>query len=120
MSFNAPVLDAQLRQSLVTVRSLGRRELTVCSVAADRVNIDRLGMLHPSLRARIEAEGGIPVLSHWFESSVPGLYFVGITSLRAFGPLFRFVAGCGAAHKFNSRSTLAIVAEMYILRQCLT
>ncbi len=62
-----------------------------------RVNIDRLGMLHPSLRAEIEAEGGVPVLSHWFEASVPGLYFVGITSLRAFGPLNRFVAGCGAA-----------------------
>jgi hypothetical protein len=28
---------------------------------------------------------------------VPGLYFVGISSLRAFGPLYRFVAGCGAA-----------------------
>jgi FAD-dependent urate hydroxylase len=28
---------------------------------------------------------------------VPGLYFIGLTSLRAFGPLYRFVAGCGAA-----------------------
>jgi predicted ATP-grasp superfamily ATP-dependent carboligase len=37
MSIDALVLDAQLRQSLVTVRSLGRRELTVCAVAADRV-----------------------------------------------------------------------------------
>src|SRR6266550_6982468 len=38
MSINALVLDAQLRQSLVTVGSLGRRELTVCAVAtADRV-----------------------------------------------------------------------------------
>jgi cation diffusion facilitator CzcD-associated flavoprotein CzcO len=62
-----------------------------------RVNLDRLAMLHPSLRAEIQSERGIPELSHWFESSVPGLYFVGITSLRGFGPLYRFVAGCGAA-----------------------
>jgi thioredoxin reductase len=62
-----------------------------------RVNIDRVTMLDPSLRAEIETDGGFPVLSHWFEASVPGLYFVGITSLRAFGPLYRFVAGCGAA-----------------------
>jgi hypothetical protein len=62
-----------------------------------RVNINRLSMIHPSLRAEIEVDEGIPVLSHWFEASVPGLYFVGITSLRAFGPLYRFVAGCPAA-----------------------
>ncbi len=62
-----------------------------------RVDIDRLTMIHPSLRADIATDGGSPVLSHWFESSVPGLYFVGLTSLRAFGPLYRFVAGCGAA-----------------------
>lgn len=62
-----------------------------------RVDFNRLTMIHPSLRAQIETDGAIPILSHWFESSVPGLYFVGLTSLRAFGPLYRFVAGCGAA-----------------------
>ncbi len=61
------------------------------------VDINRLTMIHPLLRAKIATDRGSPVLSHWFESSVPGLYFVGLTSLRAFGPLYRFVAGCGAA-----------------------
>ena len=54
-------------------------------------------MIHPSLRAQIRTDLAIPVLNSRFESSVPGLYFVGISSLRAFGPLYRFVAGCGAA-----------------------
>src|SRR6266550_297634 len=54
-------------------------------------------MIHRSLRAAIETDRTIPILTHWFESSVPGLYFVGLTSLRAFGPLYRFLAGCGAA-----------------------
>src|SRR5207253_7568577 len=61
------------------------------------VDVNRLTMIHPSVRATIATDRGSPVLNHWFESSVPGLYFVGLTSLRAFGPLYRFVAGCGAA-----------------------
>src|SRR5438309_8120319 len=61
------------------------------------VDISKLTMIHPSLRAEIKTDRAIPILSHWFESSVPGLYFVGLTSVRAFGPLYRFVAGCGAA-----------------------
>jgi hypothetical protein len=59
-----------------------------------RVNLNRMTMLDPGLRAEIASDAGVPVLSSSFESSVPGLYFVGLASLRAFGPLFRFVAGC--------------------------
>src|SRR5439155_24069051 len=62
-----------------------------------KVDITKLTMIDPSLRAEIKTDRAIPSLSHWFESSVPGLFFVGLTSLRAFGPLYRFVAGCGAA-----------------------
>ncbi len=62
-----------------------------------KVDLSRLTMIHPSLRAQIRTDLAIPVLNSRFESSVPGLYFVGISSLRAFGPLYRFVAGCGAA-----------------------
>jgi len=68
------------------------------------VDIDKLTMIHPSLRAEIATDRAIPVLSHWFESSVPGLYFIGLTSLRAFGPLYRFVAGCGAAARRVAKS----------------
>src|SRR2546427_10582169 len=69
-----------------------------------KVDISRLTMMHPALRAEIKTEMAIPILSHWFESSVAGLYFVGITSFRAFGPLFRFVAGCGAAGRRVAKS----------------
>ena len=62
-----------------------------------RVDVARLTMIHPSLLAEIQTEMATPVLSSSFESSVPGLYFVGVTSMRAFGPLYRFVAGCKAA-----------------------
>lgn len=62
-----------------------------------RVDLACLPMLHPSLQARIRHDNSIPLLDGHFGASVPGIYFIGLTSLRAFGPLFRFVAGCGAA-----------------------
>ena len=75
------------------------------------VDITKLTMIHPSLRAEIKTDKAIPILSHWFESSVPGLYFVGLTSVRAFGPLYRFVAGCGAAARRVASSVARECAE---------
>ena len=69
-----------------------------------QVNIDRLTMIAPSLRTAIATDRAIPLLNAWFESTVPGLYFVGLTSLRAFGPLYRFVAGCDATARRVARS----------------
>jgi cation diffusion facilitator CzcD-associated flavoprotein CzcO len=61
------------------------------------VNLERLYMIDPALRAQIKTDRGVPELSHWFESSVPGLYFIGLTALHDFGPLYRFVVGAKAA-----------------------
>jgi pyridine nucleotide-disulfide oxidoreductase len=68
-----------------------------------KVDADKLPMIHPSLREAIRTDGGVPLLNHSFESTVPGLYFIGLTALRAFGPLYRFVAGCGAAARRVTR-----------------
>jgi len=68
-----------------------------------RVDLDRLTPLRP-LRSRIHADKSIPTLNARFESSVRGLYFVGLPSLRAFGPVFRFVAGCDASARRVSRA----------------
>ncbi len=76
------------------------------------VDISKLMMIHPSLLAEIKTDMAVPILSHWFESSVPGLYFIGLTSLRAFGPLYRFVAGCGAA----ARRVATSVARQHVRR----
>ncbi len=61
------------------------------------VRLSRLNMVHPALRAQVQTETDIPQLSSSFESSVPGLYFIGLTSLRSFGPLYRFVVGAKAS-----------------------
>ena len=56
-------------------------------------DVDRLSFLDPALRSRLRRIEDAPWLSRHFESSVPGLYFVGPVSAFSSGPLFRFVAG---------------------------
>ena len=54
----------------------------------------------PYLRAlisHIAVADGFPVLDENFESSVPGLYFVGFAASRDFGPFFGFTKACPAA-----------------------
>lgn len=72
------------------------RELVVDHVIGGtgyRVSLDRLKFLDDELRSQIQAVDGTPQLSRFFESSVPGLYFVGVASANSFGPLTRFAYG---------------------------
>ena len=59
------------------------------------VDLDRLCFLSPTLRQRIRCTEKAPALSPNFESSVPGLYFVGLAAANTFGPLLRFACGAG-------------------------
>jgi thioredoxin reductase len=61
-----------------------------------RVDIKKLPMLHSSILPEILTYQGAPVLSSYFESSIPGLYFAGISSVSSCGPLYRFVVGTDA------------------------
>jgi|HubBroStandDraft_5_1064220.scaffolds.fasta_scaffold10477_3 thioredoxin reductase len=58
-----------------------------------RVALERLRFLDDGLRKQIRAAEDTPVLNRFFESSVPGLYFVGVASANSFGPLTRFAYG---------------------------
>ena len=62
-----------------------------------RLNIKRLALLGNSILPHIQDYNGAPVLSNRFESSVPGLYFVGFSSFNSCGAYYRFVVGTGAA-----------------------
>jgi hypothetical protein len=57
------------------------------------VDVDSLAFLDPGLLGHIRVHERSPRLSANFESSVPGLYFIGPLSAMSFGPLFRFVVG---------------------------
>lgn len=78
-----------------------------------RVNIWNLPMLSPALVSRIRTYRDAPVLNSHFESSVPGLYFVGISSVSSFGPFYRFVVGTAAAAQ---RVTDAVVRRHALVR----
>jgi cation diffusion facilitator CzcD-associated flavoprotein CzcO len=73
-----------------------------------RVDLSRYEFLAPGLLAALGRVNGLPVLSRAFESTVPGLHFIGAPAAWTHGPLMRFVAGAG----FASRSIVrAIVAR---------
>ena len=88
--------------------ALGSSDGTRCTLVADHLiagtgyhpDIRRLDFLSPILRAQLRTAGDAPVLSHNFESSVAGLYFVGLAAANAFGPALRFALGAG----FTSRT----------------
>jgi thioredoxin reductase len=65
----------------------------VIAATGYRVDLERLGLLDPELSAQIATVARTPVLSNYFESSVPNLYFVGATAANSFGPVLRFAYG---------------------------
>ena len=56
-------------------------------------DVSRLRFLSESLRRSIRTHGRMPMVNGGFESSVPGLYFVGPPAVDSFGPLMRFMVG---------------------------
>jgi FAD-dependent urate hydroxylase len=72
-----------------------------------RIDIARLGILAPELMAAIATDDGSPVLAGGYESSVPGLHFVGSAAVRSYGPLLRFVWGAGYAARTVTRFVCA-------------
>lgn len=58
-----------------------------------RADVARLPFLGPGLRSEIRTLASTPVLTRRFESSVPGLYFLGLSAATSFGPMMRFMYG---------------------------
>jgi thioredoxin reductase len=91
------------RVSLEIKDSTGARETLVADhvIAATgyKIDLQRLTFLHRDLLAGIRSAGQSPVLSSNFETSVPGLYFVGATAANTLGPLMCFVFGTRFAAK---------------------
>ena len=58
-----------------------------------RVNIARYDFLSPILHKHLQLIDGFPDLGAAFESSVPGLHFLGAPAAWSYGPLMYFVSG---------------------------
>jgi thioredoxin reductase len=61
------------------------------------VDVGGYSFLQTPLLGLISRQNGYPLLNTKFESSVPGLYFVGAPAALTMGPLMRFVAGTSFA-----------------------
>jgi thioredoxin reductase len=75
----------------------------VIAATGYRVNLQRLQFLHPDLRKQMATVEDVPILDRNFQTSVPGLFFVGLASSNSFGPLCRFAYGAKFTAKRLSR-----------------
>ncbi len=89
---------------------LGEEDLLIDHVIAAtgyRPGMSRLRFLDADLLGRIDETDGTPILDRTFQSSVPGLYFVGFPAGLSFGPVMRFVYGTAFAARQVGRALRA-------------
>ncbi len=67
------------------------------------VDIRRYGFLSPDILRGLRITDGYPELSTGFESSWPGLHFIGATAVHSYGPLCRFVSGTDFSARFLTK-----------------
>jgi thioredoxin reductase len=81
----------------------------VISATGYQTSISRMGFIDEALRRQLHQVEDTPVLSSYFETSVPGLYMVGLASANSFGPLTRFAYGAKFTAKHISKHLVAKV-----------
>ena len=96
---SADIQDGRVHLHLRATDGTQREILTEHIIAATgyKVDLGRLTFLSTEVRSELKVVEGTPVLSPTFESSVPGLYFVGTAASNSFGPVMRFAFGAGFA-----------------------
>lgn len=111
LSLGSTIESAHL-QGKEVVLHLRREDGSTKQIAADhviaatgyKVRIDSLKFLSTDIRSKINAVEQTPVLSPEFESSVPGLYFIGVSASNSFGPVMRFAFGAEFAARTVNRA----------------
>jgi cation diffusion facilitator CzcD-associated flavoprotein CzcO len=99
MHLNTNVVRASANNGRISLQlSDGQKNQTVTfdhviAATGYKVDVERLGLLDAGLRKQIRYTDKSPLLSAHFESSAPGLYFVGVASANTFGPVMRFAFG---------------------------
>jgi hypothetical protein len=104
-NLTANVLEGKV-QLLFLDRGCQRMEYLVDHVIAAtgyKADVRRLRFLSQSIQEQLRTIGDAPELSSYFESSVPGLYFVGLASANSFGPMMRFAFGAAYTSRLLAR-----------------
>ena len=100
VSTGRSVLSATARGNQVELKlSDGSDRLVdhVLMATGYRVDVRKYEFLSGFLRSSLRLIDGHPVLGQGFESSIPGLHFLGAPAAWSYGPLMRFVAGADFA-----------------------
>jgi hypothetical protein len=90
--------EASAGRAVLRLRSANgdeRRIETEHVIAATgyRADVRRLALLGTGIVSQLTLLNSVPKLSSHFESSIPGLFFVGPAAVESFGPVLRFACG---------------------------
>ncbi|MGI5171311.1 NAD(P)-binding domain-containing protein [Spirillospora sp. CA-253888] len=89
--------EADGRAVVTTVSEHGHPQIVtadhVIAATGFTVDVDKITVLSPEIRDRLHRLYRSPKLGSHFQSSMPGLYFAGLTAAASFGPVMRFVHG---------------------------
>jgi len=81
----------------------------VIAATGYRPDIRRMPFLGAGITSHLRLSNNVPALSSHFESSVPGLFFVGASAVESFGPVLRFACGAKfAANRLSNHLTRAL------------
>lgn len=106
------IADASVENGRVRLRLSGEPGTLdvdhVIAATGYHVDLRRLFFLEAELRKRVRLTSDAPLLSSNFESSVSGLYFVGVIAANSFGPMMRFAYGCSFVARRLSRHLMKL------------
>jgi len=105
----AELVDGKIRLKLRGADGSEHEVITehVITGTGYKVDLQRLQFLSSEIRRDVVVVQSAPVLSSTFESSVPGLYFVGLVAANTFGPVMRFAFGAGFAARRIAKAMMA-------------
>ena len=117
--FGTAVLEASEKGGRVALRLGTAQDGKENCVVVDHViagsgydiDIERIAYLDPQLRGTINRYDRAPILNSAFETTVPGLRFIGPASAMSFGPLFRFVVGAKYTAQVVSAELASLVSS---------
>ena len=115
ISAGGGVLSAVIRGKRLELKLSDGSERSVDHVlmaTGYRVNVRKYEFLSASLRSALCLVDGCPVLTRGFESSVPGLHFLGAPAMWSYGPLMRFVAGADFAARTMTKAVIRAEATV--------
>ena len=106
---SARARDGQARLTVTTPSGSSRELLADHVIAATgyRADVARMEFLGDQIRRQVQTVAGTPAVGRDYQSSVPGLYFIGPAVAPTFGPVMRFVFGSRHAATVVSRQLAA-------------